>query len=72
MTTEHDSPDTEQAPTAAAEQAEQTTELPPANHVAATPEAWSSDDIAEIDSDSPLRGRLISAGVELRGLEPLP
>ena len=61
---EHDTePDTDLAPTAAAELAEQTTELPPANHAAATPEAWSLDDTAEVDSDSPRRGRLVSVGL---------
>jgi Protein of unknown function (DUF732) len=62
--TEHDSPDTEQAPTAAAELPEQTTELPPATHAAAEQVyAWSIDDTAEPDSDSPRRGRLVSVGL---------
>jgi hypothetical protein len=43
-----DQQDTELAPT---EQASaETTELPPANHAAATPQAWSLDDTAELDS----------------------
>lgn len=54
--------DTEAAPT---EQASPpTTELPPANHAAAeSVHAWSLDDIAEIESDSPRRGRWLSAGL---------
>jgi hypothetical protein len=59
--TDHQDHDTEAAPT---EQASPpTTELPPANHAAATPEAWSLDDTAEVDSDSPRRGRLVSVGL---------
>jgi Protein of unknown function (DUF732) len=57
---DHQDHDTEAAPT---EQASPpTTKLPPANHAAATPEAWSLDDTAEVDS-APPRGRLISAGL---------
>jgi Protein of unknown function (DUF732) len=61
---DNEEPGTEAAPTAAAaaELTEQTTELPPANHPAASPEAWSLDDTAEVDS-APPRGRLISAGL---------
>jgi hypothetical protein len=67
MTTEHHSPDTEQAPTAAAGVTgvtpdELTTELPPANHAVATPEAWSLDDNAEVDTEPP-RSRLLSVGL---------
>lgn len=57
---DNDEQDTEQAPT---EQAStETTELPPANHAAATPGAWSLDDTAEVDSDS-ARGRWLSVGL---------
>ena len=59
---DNDQQDTEQAPTAAAELAEQTTELPPASHTAATPEAWSLDDTAEVDS-APPRSRFVWAGL---------
>lgn len=62
MTEREHEHDTEPAPTEAAELAEQTTELPPTNNVAATPEAWSLDDTAEVEP-SPPRGRLISAGL---------
>ena len=52
--------DTEAAPT---EQASaETTELLPANHAAATPEAWSLDDTAEVHSEPP-RSRLLSVGL---------
>lgn len=52
--------DTEQAPT---EQASaETTELPPASHAAATPEAWSLDDDAEVDL-AQHGSRLVSAGL---------
>jgi hypothetical protein len=58
---DNDEHDTEQAPTAAAEQAEPTTELPPASHAA--PElAWSVDDAAEVDS-APPRSRFVWAGL---------
>src|ERR1700722_17273077 len=65
---EQDSPDTEQAPTAAAEQAPteqasaETTEMPPANHAAATPEAWSLDDTAEVEPPS-RTSRLVWSGL---------
>jgi heme/copper-type cytochrome/quinol oxidase subunit 2 len=60
MATEHDSSDTEQAPT---EQASaETTELPPAK-AAEVVQAWSIDDPAEVDSDSPRRGWLLSVGL---------
>jgi hypothetical protein len=46
--TDHDDYDTEAAPT---EQASPpTTELPPASHTAASPEAWSLDDTADLDA----------------------
>jgi hypothetical protein len=46
--TDHQDHDTEAAPT---EQASPpTTKLPPANHGAATPEAWSLDDTADLDA----------------------
>ena len=58
---DNDQPDTELAPT---EQASaETTELPPATHAAETPEAWSLDDTAEVDSGSAPRGRLLSVGL---------
>lgn len=63
--TEHDSPGTEAAPTAAAAElaSTETTELPPAHHVAAEQvHAWSLG-TAEIDSDSPLRGWLVPAAL---------
>jgi hypothetical protein len=59
--TEHEH-DTEQAPTAAADLAEQTTELPPASRAVATPEAWSLDDTDEVDS-APPRSRFVWAGL---------
>jgi hypothetical protein len=59
--TDHDSPDTELAPT---EQASPpTTELPPASHAAEAAEAWSLDDTAEVDSDPPRRVSLLSVGL---------
>jgi hypothetical protein len=58
--TEHQ--DTEQAPTAAAEQAETTTEMPEASHAAATPEAWSLDDTTDLDSP-PRHSRLVWSGL---------
>ncbi len=46
--TDHQDHDTEAAPT---EQASPpTTELPPASHAAASPEAWSLDDTADLDA----------------------
>jgi hypothetical protein len=61
--TEHDSPGTEAAPTAAAELADKKTELPPATHASAEQvHAWSLD-TAEIDSEPPRRGLLFSAGL---------
>jgi hypothetical protein len=49
MTDDDSEHDTELAPTSAAELAEPTTVLPPANH-AASPEAWSLDDTADLDA----------------------
>jgi hypothetical protein len=60
--TDHEDHDTDLASTAAAELAGQTTELPPANHAAATPEARSLDDTAEVDS-APPRSRFVWAGL---------
>jgi hypothetical protein len=60
--TEHDAPGTEAAPTAAAELADQTTELPPADHAAATPEAWSLDDTGEVEPPS-RTSRLVWSGL---------
>jgi hypothetical protein len=58
--TDHQDHDTEAAPT---EQASPpTTELPPASHAAASPEAWSLDDTAEVDS-APPRRRFVWAGL---------
>lgn len=57
--TEHEQEDTELAPTAAAELAEQTSELPPANHAGATPEAWSLDDTAEVEQTHCLGSPLV-------------
>lgn len=60
MTDDDSKHDTEQAPT---EQASvETTELAPVNH-AEQVQAWSVDDGAEVESDSPPRGRWLSVGL---------
>jgi hypothetical protein len=58
---DNDSPDTEIAPTEHA--SAETTELPPAKHTTEQAEAWSLADTAEVDSESPRRGWLISVGL---------
>lgn len=61
--TDHQDHDTEAAPT---EQASPpTTELPPTSHAAASPEAWSLDDTADLDAPTRLNRLVWSALVAL-------
>lgn len=70
MASEGDSSDAEQVPTAAAEQAEQTTALPPAFDAVEQPQAWSLEDTTEVNSKLPggwLSAALIGLVVVIAG-----